>query len=86
LTDSCLQRNLPVDAWESAYSLAMDGRGEELKIFDINHNKAPTLSQITLQLTELNDHSSNNDSNIVNWIADGLKAESDQWVKNNIFL
>jgi hypothetical protein len=83
LTKSCLQRNLPVEAWRSAEILAMKERGEHLGIFDINHEKAPTLAQITLQLTEVKDHSSNN-MNIVDWISNGIKAENYQWVLNFI--
>lgn len=87
LTKSCHERNLPVDAWKSAYCLAMDERGEHLEIFDVNHEKAPTLAQITLQLTEMKDNSNNNNNvNIVNWIADGLKAENDQCVLNVNFI
>jgi uncharacterized lipoprotein YddW (UPF0748 family) len=87
LTKSCHERNLPVEAWKTAYCLAMEKRGEHLQIFDVNHKKAPTLAQITLQLTEMNDRSNNdNNSNIVNWIADGLKAENDQYVQNMNFI
>jgi hypothetical protein len=65
----------------------MEKRGEHLQIFDVNHEKAPTLAQITLQLTEMNDRSNNdNNVNIVNWIADGLKAENDQYVQNMNFI
>ena len=62
----------------------MKERGDHLRIFNINHEKAPTLAQITLQLTEMKDHSSN-DVNIVNWIADGIKAQNDQWVLSMIY-
>ena len=81
LTKSCLQRNLPLEAWKSAEELAMKKRGKHLKIFDISHEKAPTLAEVTLQLTEMNDHSSN-DVNIVNWIAHGIRAQNDQYVLN----
>ena len=57
----------------------MKERGEHLTIFDLNHEKAPSLSQITLQLTENQDNSIDN-SNIVDWIADGIKAQNDQLV------
>lgn len=83
LTKSCLQRNLPVEAWRSAESLAMKKRGKHLKIFDISREKAPTLAQVTLQLTETKDHS-NNSVNIVNWIAHGIRAQNDQCVLNVI--
>ena len=79
LTKSCLKRKLPVEAWRSAERLAMKVRGEHLKIFDINHRKAPTLSQITLSIIESEDDSYNN-SAVVNWISDGIKAQNDQWV------
>ena len=68
----------------SAELFAMKERGDHLRIFNINHEKAPTLAQITLQLTEMKDHSSN-DVNIVNWIADGIKAQNDQWVLSMIY-
>jgi hypothetical protein len=55
----------------------MEERGESLRIFDINHEKAPTLAQITLQLTD-DKEISNNSANVVDWIADGIKAQSDQ--------
>jgi hypothetical protein len=83
LTDSCLQRKLPVDRWKSAERSAMEERGESLRIFDINQKKAPTLAEITLQLTDVKDDSSDV-ANVVDWIADGIKAESDQWVVNFI--
>ena len=43
LTKSCHQQNLPVEAWRAAEHLAMEERGEHLKIFDINYKKAPHL-------------------------------------------
>jgi hypothetical protein len=55
----------------------MEERGEKLKIFDINHKKPPTLAQITLSLTESKDNS-NEVSNIIDWIADGIKTEIEQ--------
>ena len=86
LTKSCLDQNLPVQTWRSAEHLAMEERGNHLRIFDISHNKAPTLAQVTLQLTEVNDNSSNS-AHIVHWIASGIKAQNDQWVLNvNLFL
>jgi hypothetical protein len=62
-----------------AEALAMEERGENLSIFDLNHEKAPSLAQITLQLTENKDNGNDN-SNIVDWIADGIKAENYQFV------
>lgn len=59
--------------------MAMKERGEHLQIFDINQKKAPTLAQITLQLAEYHDESHDN-ANAVDWIADGIKAQNDQWV------
>ena len=84
MTKSCLDRKLPVESWKYDESLAMEERGESLKIFDIKHKKAPTLAQITLQLCDKNDDS-NRDADIVDWIADGIKAENDQWVFELIF-
>ena len=84
LTHSCLQRKLPVEAWRVAECLAMEERGDHLTIFDINHEKAPTLAQITLQLTNAEDDSSDK-ANMVNWIADGIKAQNDQLVGNLIY-
>jgi hypothetical protein len=55
----------------------MEERGEHLKIFDINYKKAPTLAEITLSLTNTKDNS-NSTANIVDWIADGIKAQNDQ--------
>jgi hypothetical protein len=57
----------------------MEERGENLKIFDINHEKAPTLAEITLQLTN-NDDNSSNTTKVVDWIADGIKTQNDQLV------
>ena len=68
-----------MESWRSAEILAMEERGENLKIFDINHRKAPTLAQITLSLAESKDIS-NEAANVVDWIADGIKIENDQWV------
>ena len=59
----------------------MEERGHHLKIFDINHKKPPTLAQITLWLTDMKDNPSDCVKN-VDWIADGIKAENDQWVLN----
>ena len=55
----------------------MEERGEKLKIFNVNHKKAPTLAQITLGLSESKENS-NEASNIIDWIADGIKIENDQ--------
>jgi hypothetical protein len=77
LTNTCLQRKLPVESWRAAELLAMEERGERLKIFDVNHTKAPTLAQITLSLTESKDNS-NEAASIIDWIADGIKTEIDQ--------
>ena len=85
LTVSCEERKLPVDAWRVAEAKAMDERGESLGIFDVKHEKPPTLAQITLQLTDTQDDYSNN-MNPVDWIADGIKAENYQWVLNFMFL
>jgi hypothetical protein len=79
LTKACHQRKLPVDAWRSDEHLAMEERGEQLKIFDLNHQKLPTLAQITVQLCDNKDNSDSN-VDIVQWIADGIKAENDQYV------
>jgi hypothetical protein len=57
----------------------MEERGERLKIFDIKHEKAPTLAQIKLSLIEAEDDS-NNTSTVVNWISAGIKAQNNQWV------
>jgi hypothetical protein len=85
LTESCHQRKLPVEAWKSAESLAMEERGEHLRIFDINQKKAPTLAEITLQLTDAK-NDSDDVGNFVDWIADGIKAQNDQFVLSLIFL
>jgi hypothetical protein len=77
LTATCLQRNLPVDTWRSEEHSAMEERGERLRIFDINHEKAPSLAQITLQLTDSEDVS-DNDLKVIDWISDGIKAQNDQ--------
>ena len=77
LTNACHQRNLPVGTWRSDERLAMKERGERLKIFDINHQKLPSLAQITLQLCNDKDKP-NSPVDIVHWIADGIKAENDQ--------
>jgi len=79
LTDTCLERKLPVKSWRLGESLAMEERGESLRIFDLNHEKAPTLSQITLRLTEENGELTGG-ADVVNWIADGIKAQNDQYV------
>jgi hypothetical protein len=60
-------------------SLAMEERGESMKIFDVKHEKAPTFAQITLQLCN-NKDDINASIDIVDWIADGIKAENDQYV------
>ena len=79
LTESCHQRKLPVESWALAEELAMVERGESLRIFDVNHKKAPTLAQITLNLTDTKDNS-DEVANVVHWISDGIKAQNDQWV------
>ena len=77
LTKSCLLQKLPIETWKSAEHLAMKNRGNQLRIFDISHKKTPTLAEVTLQLTEIQDHSSNN-VNVVNWIAHGIRMQNDQ--------
>ena len=57
----------------------MEERGDLLKIFDINRNKAPTLAQITLQLIDMKENS-NDTVKIVDWIAYGIKTQNDQCV------
>jgi hypothetical protein len=79
LTKSCLQRKLPVESWKLAEGLAMEERGESLKIFDLDHENAPSLAQITLKLTDTKDNT-NDTANVVHWISDGIKAQNDQWV------
>ena len=79
LNASCLDRKLPVDSWKLAEGIAMEERGERLRIFDLNHENAPTLAQITLKLTDTKDNSTDN-ANVVHWISDGIKAQNDQWV------
>src|SRR5437016_3055211 len=78
LTNSCLERKLPVKSWRKAEQFAMEKRGEALRIFDVKHQKAATMAQITLQLTDTSDNSNNHERNMVNWISDGIKAENDQ--------
>ena len=77
LTKSCLLQKLPIEIWKSAEHLAMKNRGNQLRIFDISHEKAPTLAEVTLQLMETQDHS-NNSMNVVNWIAHGIRTQNDQ--------
>src|SRR5712664_2525734 len=77
LTNSCLERKLPVNLWKSEERLAMEERGERLAIFDINREKAPTLAEITLKLTDTKECSSIS-ANVVDWISDGIKAQNDQ--------
>jgi hypothetical protein len=79
LTESCIQRKLPVNSWASAECLAMEERGEQLKIFDLDHKNAPTLAEITLKLTDTKDKSDDS-ANVVHWISDGIKVQNDQWV------
>jgi hypothetical protein len=81
LTKTCLERKLPVESWRAAESLAMIERGDHLMIYDINRKKAPTLAQITLELSNKKDNSINT-SKVVDWIADGIKAQNDQFVVN----
>jgi hypothetical protein len=56
--------------------LAMEERGEHLRMFDLDHKKAPTLAEITLKLTDAKDDT-NDIANVVDWIANGIKAEND---------
>jgi len=84
LTKSCVERKLPVESWKLAEALAMKERGEKLKIFDVDHQNAPTLAEITLRLTD-EDEDLNDSSNVVHWISDGIKAQNDQWVDILIF-
>jgi len=83
LTDSCLERQLPVEIWKSSEHSAMEERGEKLKIFDIYHKKLPTLAEITLRLTDIKGNPSDK-VKVVDWISNGIKAENDQWVVNLI--
>jgi hypothetical protein len=83
LTKACRLRSLPVDAWKSDECLATEERGERLNIFDLNHQKLPSLAQITVRLSDDKDGSSSL-CDIVQWIADGIKAENDQFVIHRI--
>ena len=85
LTKSCKKRRLPVERWKSDEHLAMEERGEHLKIFDVNHQKLPTLAEIMFKLSDNKDNRSGL-GNIVDWIADGIKAENDQLVPSMILL
>ena len=77
LNKSCLERKLPVDSWKLDEAIAMEEQGECLRIFDLNHEKAPLLAQITLKLTDTKEYSSNK-VDVVHWISDGIKAQNDQ--------
>jgi len=66
-----------VEIWRAAEESAMEERGEKLGIFDVKHEKAPTLAEISLRLTDTKE-SSKVDTNIVNWLSDGIKAQNDQ--------
>lgn len=79
LTKSCVERKLPVESWKLAEALAMKERGEMLKIFDVDHQNAPTLAEITLRLTDA-EEDLNDSSNVVHWISDGIKIQNNQWV------
>ena len=83
LTKSCLERQLPVEAWKSSEHSAMEERGDKLKIFDVNRKKPPTLAEITLQLTDAKDNPAEK-VKIADWISDGIKAENNQSVLNLI--
>jgi hypothetical protein len=61
----------------------MKNRGNQLRIFDMSHEKAPNPAEVTLQLTENQDHSSNG-MNVVNWIAHGIRTQNDQYILNVI--
>ena len=77
LNKSCMERKLPVHVWKLEEAIAMEERGEALRIFDINHELAPSLAQITLRLTDPKDNSNQN-IDVVHWISDGIKAQNDQ--------
>ena len=77
LTKSCLQRKLPVQSWKLAEGLAMEERGQSLRIFEVDHQNAPSLAEITLKLTESKGNTTGN-ANLVHWISDGIKAQNDQ--------
>jgi hypothetical protein len=77
LTKACQERNLPVASWKSDEQLAMEERGNRLKIFDVNLRKMPTLAEVTLQLCNVNANT-NATVDAVDWIAAGIKAENDQ--------
>jgi hypothetical protein len=85
LNKSCLERKLPVHVWKSDEAIAMEERGEALRIFDINHELAPSLAQITLRLTDPKDNSNQN-IDVVHWISDGIKAQNDQCVLPKIYI
>ena len=77
MNKSCLERKLSVDSWKLDEAIAMEEQGECLRIFDLNHEKAPSLTQITLKLTDTKEYSSNK-VDVVHWISDGIKAQNDQ--------
>ena len=61
LTKSCTERKLPVKSWRLAEGLAMEERGDRLRIFDVNHENAPSLAEITLKLTDNGNSSGSGD-------------------------
>ena len=63
--------------------MAMEERGERLRMFDVSEKKAQTFAEITLELTN-QEENSNNPGNAIDWITDGIKTENDQWVTNLI--
>ena len=63
----------------------MEERGEKLRIFDINHGKAPTFAQFTLSLTDMNDNLKDG-VHVVNLLVDGIKTQNDQWVFTAILI
>ena len=66
-------------------TLELTDMKDHLTIFDIHHKKPPSLAQITLELTDMKDKLEPSDrAKIVDWIADGIKAQNDQWALNII--
>ena len=66
-----------ISQWQIDEASAMRNRGEELKIFEVQEMKLPTLADIRLELTE-KEGRNRLASGTISWLADGVALEQAQ--------
>ncbi|KIK31764.1 hypothetical protein CY34DRAFT_36943, partial [Suillus luteus UH-Slu-Lm8-n1] len=66
-----------VSSWEKDEKQAMDQRGEHLDIYQLKIDKAPTMAEIRLKLTET-EYADTGTSGSISWLINGINLEDSQ--------